>query len=533
MLILGGGFFAIGATRALRDRIRSGELDVTVIDRENYQFFHGFVAEFIAGRMGPTHPLNPIRRMFTPARIAVGEIEAIDLVDRRVAITRELDGLRVELPYDHLMIGLGSVDNLGMYPGLAEHAFKLKTYDDAFRLRNHILKMFEMADIEDDPTERRHLLTFFVAGGGYAGTEVASELADLCRRLAGREYLNVRQEDWRVVLVHPGPTILPELYGSGTAGDAHGHPRLVDYATRHVNGLGVELLTNTFVVSASPNEVGLSNGELVRTHTIVSAVGTVGPPLFGSLDLPKDAKGRLVTDQFMRVGGTDIWAGGDCAAVPHPDGGLCPPQALYALHAGRTAGGNLARSLEGETMRPLTYRALGQGVSIGRGSAVAELKGIELKGRLAWVILRLFLLRYTPSWDRRLRILADWAITPLVGRDIVESSIADADDYQLKHHTYQPGQLIVREGRAGRQVHVIMSGEVELIRTGDDGTEHVLAALGPGQHFGQEWQDQPPNETARARTAVETITLRTDQTRDLRRLISALEGVLTEQAKED
>jgi NADH dehydrogenase len=158
-----------------------------------------------------------------PSPSASARQEQIDLAARKVITSRHLDGARNELEYDHLVFALGSAEHLELYPGLAEHPFRLKTFPDCFRLKNHILEMFELADIETDPEERRRLLTFFVAGGGYAGTEIAGELADFVRLLTSKEYPGIRRDECRVVLVHRGDKILPELYGSGsTEGQGRG-----------------------------------------------------------------------------------------------------------------------------------------------------------------------------------------------------------------------------------------------------------------------------------------------------------------------
>ena len=523
VVIVGGGYVAIGAILRLRPAIRRGEVRVTVVDRENYKCFHGVMAELLVGRIAPTHALSPARRVFKDAKLYLAEVDSINLGTRTVATSRQVDGLRQDLVFDHLIIGLGSTDNLNAYPGLAEHAFKLKTYDDCFRLRSHILTMFEMASIEPDEAERRRLLTFFVAGGGYAGTEVAAEIAELASALCGNEYPDVRHDECRVVLVHPGSTILPELYGTPEA--ARRHPRLVEFATTHVRGLGVEVITDTFVTAASANEVSLSDGQRVATRTIISAVGTKPAPVLEPLDVPKDERGRLLVDDRLRVGGAEgVWAAGDCAAVPFIRGGFCPPQALYARAGGMRIATNILGGLKGEPPRRFSYQAIGQGVPLGAKTAVAELRGVELKGLLPWLMLKSLLLYYTPSWDRRLRLAADWAITAVVGRDLVESSIADADDYELRHHLYQPGEVILKEGRFDRYLHVILEGEVELLR-GVDGSEEVVETLGPGGQFGNQWREPDVPESARAVGVVKTVAVRADQTRDVQRLMSHLQEV--------
>ena len=167
---------------------------------------------------------------------------SIDLEGKRAVVARHLDGHRTEVTWDHVVLSLGVADRTDAYPGLVEHAFRLREYRECFRLKNHIITMFEQAEIEEDPEERRRLLTFFVAGGGYAGTEVIGELSDFARRLTSREYPRVRYDECRFVLVHPGPTILPELYGDDGTG-AKAHPKLVEFADQWMRKLGVEVRT--------------------------------------------------------------------------------------------------------------------------------------------------------------------------------------------------------------------------------------------------------------------------------------------------
>jgi NADH dehydrogenase len=397
-----------------------------------------------------------------------------------------------------------------LYPGLAEHAFLLKSFHDCFRLRNHLLEMFELAEIESDPEERRRLLTFFVAGGGFSGAELAGELADFARRLAGRDFPGIRRDECRVVIVHPQGTLLPELYGSGTAEHrGRGYPSLVEYGMKHAGNLGVELMLETRVVGATPNEVSLSNGLRVPTRTIVSAVGTRASPLLDSVPGERDERGRLVVDQFLRVRGRDdLWAAGDCAAVPLPGGGTSPPVALWALKQGEHLGRNLDRVAQGRPPKPFRSRVIGQGVSLGRRTAVGELKGIPLHGKLAWIAWRAVLFQVVPSWDRRLRLLADWTIWPLVGRDIVQMGrSASQGDFEVRQNVYQPGEAIADSRRPVRYVHVIVEGEAEVLH----GDSDAIRTLRPGDHFGRKWLETSGGDTVRARTLVRTVALRADQ----------------------
>lgn len=519
-LVLGGGYVAIYLARASKRAIKAGDLRCTVVNRSNSQAFHGFVGEMVTGRVSPSHICSPARRLFPPAQVHVAEIQRIDLGNRVVTTARSIDGTRATLDYDQLVLCLGTVDRTEAYPGLAEHAYRLKTYPDCLRLRNHIIEMFELADIERDPEERRRLLTFFIAGGGYAGTEVAGEIADLARLLCKKEYPRLDREECRFVLVHPGPTILPELYGrDGTGPEAH--PKLVEFGMRRMSKLGVEVMTETKVAAATPNEVLLSNGERIPTRTIVSAVGTKMPPMVEALDLPKDERGRIITDEFLRVPGHDgIWAGGDCAAVPLPKvaQATCPPVAIYAMKQGHQLGKNLVRMVEGKGPEAFRFPGLGQGASVGRRSGVGELRGIEVTGFPAWLLWRLLLTYYFPTWDRRLRLMTDWLIWPIVGRDIVELRGVRSDEYDIKHNVFQAGEVVAHEQRTGKYIHVIVDGEVEMLLH-KDGSEEVLDTLGPGDHFGTRWLESVELETARAKTTVRTVALRRDQAPGLQALL--------------
>jgi NADH dehydrogenase len=524
IVVLGGGYVPITLTRRLRKPVRRGEIDLTVVSRDNFHAFHGFVGEMITGRIGPSSMLSPVRRIFAPGRVHVGEIEKIDLDAQKVVTSRHLDGARYELDYDHLVLCLGSAEHLELYPGLAEHAYRLKTYEDCFRLKNHIIEMFELADIETDPEERRRLLTFFVAGGGYAGTEIAGELADFVRLLTKKEYSSIRRDECRVVLVHRGTAILPELYGSGSTegqGRGRGYKKLVDYATRHTQKLGVELMLETQVTAVTPNEVYLSGNRHVPTRTIISAIGTKPPPLFDTMDIPRDDRGRVKTDATCRVlGRENVWAGGDCACVPHPDGGTCPPVGIYALKHGVRIGKNLRRVVAGKEPLPFKYPGLGQGVSIGQRTAVGEVKGVPIRGLACWIVWRSMLFYFFPTWDRRLRLLADWAIWPIVGRDIVWMWRDRSGDYEIRHNVYQPGEVIVDRTRPVRYVHVLVDGAVELRRR-VDGTEEALQTLRTGSHFGRKWLEQASADVAVATSVVRTIALRDDQANRLQDVLAS------------
>ncbi|HEX5474610.1 MAG TPA: FAD-dependent oxidoreductase [Vicinamibacterales bacterium] len=500
VVCLGGGFAAAGLARGLGPALRRGLVDLTVVSRDNFHTFHGFVGEMLGGRMQPEQIASPARRIFpAAAHFHNAVIEAIDVDARTVTTSRALDGRQYILSYDHLVIAIGSVDDLSRYPGIAEHALRLKTFWDCFKVRSHFLSVLEMAEFEPDEAERRRLLTFVIVGGNFGGVEVAAELQDFLRIVTRKEYRRIRPEEVRVIVVHSGKRILPEL--------EQRHPPLVRYAERALARLGVEVRVGARLAAATPEEAVLNDGERIPTRSIISCAGTALSPLLDLLPFERDERGRVKTDATIRVLRTDhVWAAGDCAAVPHPRGGTCPTLAPYAMTQGETAGRNLARVVAGAAPKPYRFTGLGEACALGRRRAIAHVKGIRLYGLPAWVLWRAVFLSFVPTWDRKARILLDWLVTPWVGREIVDVHVNEP--YGVRREHYEPGQDIVREGELGRSLYVIWTGEVEVLRH-EDGVERTLAVLGPGQHFGERavFQNVRRTATVRARTQVELLSL--------------------------
>lgn len=523
VVIVGGGPVAINAARAFSKAIKQGEIEVTFINRENYFMFHGLIAEMVTGRIASERILNPIRRVFNTVNVHVGEIEGINFRSQIVTTVNSIDDRQHQIYYDHLVIGAESVDDFSLYPGLAKHSFKLKTYDECLQLKNHILKMFEVAASKNDVKEQRKLLTFCVVGGGYGGAELAGELADYIRLLTSKEYKQIKRENCRVVLVHPGSNILPELCHSEQ--DMNGYPKLVDFAKNHMNRIGVEVMANTKVIWATPDEIVLSNGRRILTKTIISAVETKPSSFINSLLLLKDETGRIETDQFLRVKGyQNVWAGGDCAALPDPDGGLSPVAEIDAIKAGRLISQNILGKIRGKEFKPFLFNRKNNFVLIGKRTGIAVLGRLEFKGFIGWFLWRFMLFQLIPTWDRKWRLLADWCLWPFAGRDIVHQDEATEADYEITNHLYLPGEIILREGDKGKYIYFITEGEVELIQH-YKGHEQVIMTLGIGNYFGHINRQIPLTETIRSKTIVQAISIKSSQAYKLKKILPALNKV--------
>jgi NADH dehydrogenase len=298
--------------------------------------------------------------------------------------------------------------------------------------------------------------------------------------------------------VHPGERILPEL---------HRNPRLVEWSERQIADMGIETCLKTRVAAATAEEAILNDGRRIATRTIISCAGTAQSPLLDGLDLPRDERGRVIVDEFLQVKDhPGVWAAGDCAAVPHPNGGTCPALGIFAVIEGRQIAENIKRAVNNKPLKKFTFAGIGLACSIGPHKAAAEIFGLEFTGLFAWLVWRLTLLNFVPTWDRKIRLAIDWLIVPMVGRDIVNMKMDP--QYGIRRELFEVGQEIVAQGDVGRRMYLIWSGEVEVLRQGPDGAE-ILATLGAGQHFGEisVFQDIRRTATVRARTRVELVSI--------------------------
>jgi NADH dehydrogenase len=503
VLCLGGGYTGIYLARQLRSAVRAGRVRLTVVDVDNFQCFHGLIPDMITGKVQPTDTLSPSRRLFAPADFVNAEVETIDLAKRRVTVARLLDGRPLQMDYDHLVLALGSTEHLGRFPGLAEHSFRLRAYSGCLAVRNQFISMLELADMEPDPVERARLLTFVVVGGNFAGVEVAGELREFLPAVARRHFPRINVGEIKVVLVSSSQGILPEL-GTRTGG-------LSEYAERRLRAdPHVELICDMRLASASSEEAILSDGRRIPTRTVISCTGMSIVPVLEQLPLARNAQQRVVTDRCARVPGQiNVWAGGDCAAVPLADGSPAPALAIWAMTVGTLIGKNILRQLAGRELLPYRFTGLGDACVLGHRDAVGHVKGLQVRGLIAWLIWRVFMIIYLPSPEKKLRTVWNWLMLPFFGRDILNLRVSPP--LNLAPVFFDAGQDIVREGEAGNSLFLIQEGEVEVLRRSTNGNER-LAVLGPGQQFGEiaVFRGGRRTATVRAITRVRLVQMRRD-----------------------
>jgi NADH dehydrogenase len=384
-------------------------VEVTLVSRENFVLFTPMLHEVAAGDMDLSDIVCPLRPMLKHVRFLQADVDDIDLETRQVTLAYGLRGERKALTYDHLVIALGSETNFFNLPGVEERALTMKTLGDAFMLRNHALGMLELASLTDDAVARRAMLTFVVAGGGFAGVETAGALNDFIRE-AIEYYPALAETELRVMLVHPNSVILPELNES-----------LGRYAQAKLASRDVEIRNDTSVVAFSDLGVKLSNGETLSTPTLIWTAGVKPPQVLQSLPIRKE-KGRIVVNEMLEVPGfAGVWAVGDCASVPDLSSGKAhPPTAQHALREAVRCAKNVVAVIRGSQREPFRFKTLGQLATIGHRIGVAEVFGLRISGFLAWCLWRTIYLAKLPTFSKKLRVALRWTFDFAFPRDLTQ-----------------------------------------------------------------------------------------------------------------
>jgi NADH dehydrogenase len=396
--VLGGGFAGAYVARLL------GKRGATVLSPDNSMLYTPLLPEAASGTLEPRHVVVPLRQMCSHAELLLGRAVSLDEASR--SVTAETIAGPMEIGYDRLVVALGAVTRTFPVPGLAEHGRGFKDLADAIGLRNHVLQRLEAAALGGSAAEEE--LGFVFVGAGYAGVEALAELNDLVRA-AMRYYpslLGVRQ---RWVLVDAAPQILAEI-----------PDQLGAYAARALTRRGIEIRVGTTLTGYDGSVATLSDGDAVACRTLVWTAGVKANPLLAELGLPLDERGRVRVDATLRVQErADVWALGDCAAVPNTrtPGRFDPPTCQHALRQAR----RLAKTLHGQP-RPYGYRMLGQVATLGRYKGIAEVLGTRLSGFPGWFVARTYHLYALPLASRKLRVVTDWTTSLFFRRDIAELS---------------------------------------------------------------------------------------------------------------
>jgi NADH dehydrogenase len=370
VVIVGGGFAGLACARKLA---KSDDVRVTLIDKNNYHQFQPLLYQLATSELGTGDVATSLRnslRGHANVDVKMQEVTAADPKTRTVT-TREGESYQG----DFLVLAAGSQANFFGTAGAKENAFPLYSVEEAQRLRSRILTVFE--DVNRDPNlVEQGALNFVVVGGGATGTEIAGALADMINFTIPAEYGDFTLNYARVYLVDHGHALLAPF-----SAEAH------DYAARALQRKGVQLRMGIGVKEVAPDRVLLSDGTSIQTRTVVWGGGLMASPLAASAGLPRGRGGRIEVKPDLTVGGfPSVYALGDFANIPSPEGQVLPQLGSVAQQGGEWAAKNILAEIAGETRTSFHYRDKGIMAMIGRDAAVAEIgkKRHELEGPIAF-----------------------------------------------------------------------------------------------------------------------------------------------------
>jgi NADH dehydrogenase len=369
VVIVGGGFGGLQAAKALAD----APVQVILVDRRNHHLFQPLLYQVATAALSPADIAQPIRSVLrgqANAEVLLADVDAIDVVAREVV----LDDDAGRLPYDYLILAAGANHAYFGHDEWAPNAPGLKTLEDALDIRRRILTSFEEAEREPDAARRRALMTFVVVGGGPTGVEMAGAIAEIARFSLARDFRHIDTRDAKVILIEASTQLLAAFPG-----------RLSRHALRELKRLGVEVRFDKPVTAIAPGAVTVGD-EIIPANTIVWAAGVQASPLARSLGVELDRAGRVLVNPDLTVPGhPEIFVIGDMALLKDARGRSLPGVAQVAMQQGKWAAANILRAIEGKPARAFRYRDLGNMATIGRNSAVADIRGLRLTGFVAWL----------------------------------------------------------------------------------------------------------------------------------------------------
>ncbi|WP_345354524.1 NAD(P)/FAD-dependent oxidoreductase [Actinoallomurus liliacearum] len=425
VLIVGGGYVgmytALRLHKKMRRELKSGELQITVVDPQSYMTYQPFLPEAAAGNIEARHVVVPLRRVLPRATILNGRVTKIEHAKRQAWVqvvgstSAEGDGSEQVaetrmLSYDLLVFCPGSISRTLPIPGLAQCGIGFKTVGEAIYLRNQVLAQLDIAASTELEEVRRRALTFVFVGGGYAGVEALAELEDMARD-ACAYYPNVDASDMKWVLVEAGDRILPEV-----------GPDMGRWTIEALRRRGIAIKLQTLLKSAEGHHVVLSDGEEFDAGTLVWTAGVKPNPVVRRTDLPIDDKGRLKATAELTVEGVEgAFTAGDVAAVPDltKPGNLTAPNAQHAVRQAKVLGDNVLAALRGKALKPYKHAYAGSVASLGLHKGVAQIYGVKLRGLLAWWLHRTYHLSRVPTVNRKARVTADWTLAFFFKREVV------------------------------------------------------------------------------------------------------------------
>ncbi|MBG0563197.1 NAD(P)/FAD-dependent oxidoreductase [Actinoplanes aureus] len=414
IVVVGAGHVGLYTALRLSKKLNRNRAEVVVIDPVPHMTYQPFLPEAAAGSISPRHAVVPLRRELKKCRIVSGEVIRIEHARKSVTV-QPIDGPAYEMEYDHIIVAPGSVSRTLPIPGLSDMGIGLKTIGEAIYLRNHILDRLDVAAATPDEEVRKASLNFVFVGGGFAGIEALAEMQDVVSD-ALKYYPELDPKEVHFILVEATNRILPEV-----------GPEMGAYAARQLAGRGVDLRLDTRLESCVDGRIVLSDGDTFRAETLVWTAGVKPSPMLEQTDLPRGPRGHVNCLPTLQVASLEgevwegAWAAGDCAQVPDltNPGAWCSPSAQHAVRQAAVLADNIHQVVLGGAPKEYRHKYAGSVAGLGINKGVAHVYGIKLTGYPAWLMHRLYHVSRIPSFNRKVRVLADWVLAFLLKRETV------------------------------------------------------------------------------------------------------------------
>ena len=453
ILILGGGFAGVYTAKNLQ-KLKLRDHEIELVSDNNYFIFQPLLPEVASGTIYSSDAVTPIRQMLKGIKYRNAEIESIDFDKKQISILQGFKKSSHELAYDHLIITLGQVSNLDIVKGLKDHAFKMRSLQDAYDLRNHILGCLELADVTTNKDLKKRLLTIVVIGGGFSGVETIGEIKEMVDRLIPY-YSSLKKSDLNFHIVEFANQLLPDM-----------DKNVGDYTFKKFKKNNINVHLNTALEEVTQYQIFLNNKKQIKTHTVISTIGSTVSKLIKDSSL-KLQHGKIITNKYLKVEGLDnVWAAGDAALIPNKDKknmlykqgkvAYAPPNAQFAVRQGKLLANNIKNFISDKNLNEFQYTSKGSLASLGSRDGVGKIYFITVKGFLAWFIWRAFYLSFLPSFATKIRVLTGWIVEFLVPRNAVMTRALKND--AVSYQNFKKGDLVFKEGMIADGFYIVVNG---------------------------------------------------------------------------
>ncbi len=479
IIILGGGFAGIYTAKNLQN-FYIKDYEIELISDNNYFIFQPLLPEVASGTIYSSDAVTPIRQMLKGIKYRNAEIESIDFDNKQISILQGFKKSSHKLSYGHLVIALGQISNLDIVKGLKDHAFTMRSLQDAYDLRNHILGCLELADVTTNMELRKRLLNIVVIGGGFSGVETIGEIKEMVDRLIPY-YNSIERSDLNFHIVEYANQLLPDM-----------DQNVGEYTLKKFIKNNIHVHLNTSLEEVTQYQIFLSDRSKIETHTVISTIGSTVSKLIKDSNIELQ-HGKIITNKYLKVDGLEnVWAAGDAALIPNKDKknmlykqgkvAYAPPNAQFAVRQGKLLAQNIKNYIFKKQLKEFQYSSKGSLASLGSRDGVGKIYFLTLKGFLAWFIWRVFYLSFLPSFATKIRVLTGWIVEFLVPRNAVMTRALKND--AVSYQNFKKGDLVFKEGMIADGFYIVLKGSFKNTFKNTNSGKEFTKLYKKNDHFG-------------------------------------------------